>query len=295
MQRHKMEYMLLIILFLNFVSSSLAEDVNNKLKTAPESRDFEELKEYVATSITHMAAKHANDMQGLKNLIDTHGRQIQTLQSDNLAYVSIIRELKKEIEEMKTNGVKVECDTNSNKRKSTEESVIAANTVDQRRSESAQNLRSSTLKERRGHQNRIRRSIVGTNVAFFASMTGYIQHLGINQDIVFDHAVTNIGNAYNQHHGTFVAPVGGTYVFSVTLLQFGENTWGHFVVNRAVVAKLLLKDGQSASQTIVVNLSTGDDVSVQNTGTDRGFHGDRYCTFSGFLLNEDLSDTQIVG
>ncbi|XP_053403077.1 b(0,+)-type amino acid transporter 1-like [Mercenaria mercenaria] len=146
-----------------------------------------------------------------------------------------------------------------------------------------------------GHQNRIRRSIVGTNVAFFASITNSIHHLGKDQDIVFDHVVTNIGNAYNQHHGTFVAPVGGTYVFSVTLQQDGETTWGHFVVNGAVVAKLYLKTGQGASQTIVVNLSTGDDVSVQNTEINRGFYGDLYSTFSGFLLNEDLSDTQIIG
>ncbi|XP_053403074.1 uncharacterized protein LOC128558224 [Mercenaria mercenaria] len=288
MLRHKMEFMLLIIVFINSVSSSLTEDVNNKFRIAPESRDFKELKQYVATSITHMAAKHADDIQGLKNLIDTQGRQIQTLQSDNLAYVSIIRELKKEIEEMKTNGVKVECDTSANKMKSSEESVIAANTVDQRRSESAQNLRSSTLKESRGHQNSIQKSIVRTKVAFFASITNDIHHLGEDQNIVFDHAVTNIGNAYNQHHGTFVAPVGGTYAFFVTLLRLGESTFGHFVVNGAVVAKLMLKDGLGASQIIVVNLSTGDDVSVQNTDTDRGFFGDRYCTFSGFLLNEDL-------
>ncbi|XP_053404981.1 uncharacterized protein LOC123555503 [Mercenaria mercenaria] len=286
MLRHKMEFVLLKILFWNFVSSSLADDVNNKLKIAKESRDFEELKEYVATGMTHMAAKHANDMQGLKNLIETQGRQIQTLQSDNLAYVSIIRELKKEIEEMKTNCAKIECDANSNKKKSTEKSVIAADTVDERRSKSAQNQGSATLKEREGHQNRIRTSVVWTEVAFFAWITNDIHHLRKDQDIVFDHVDVNIGNAYNQHHGNFVAPVGGTYVFSVTLLHFGELAYGHFVVNRAVAAKLMLKSGQGASQTIVVNLSTGDDVSVQNTATDRGFNGDRYCTFSGFLLNE---------
>jgi hypothetical protein len=92
-----------------------------------------------------------------------------------------------------------------------------------------------------------------------------------------------------------VAPVSGTYVFSVTLNHWQTaDTWGHFVVNGSIVAKLGLHNGQS-SQTVIVYLRQGEDVSVQNTGTDRTIRGDRYSTFSVFLLYEDFSVNNIVG
>jgi hypothetical protein len=140
----------------------------------------------------------------------------------------------------------------------------------------------------------VERASAESKVAFFASVTPNLEHLGQDQDIIFDNAVTNIGNGYLPHHGTFVAPVSGTYVFSVTLNHWGAaDTWGHFVVNGSIIAKLHLHNGQS-SQMVVVYLRQGEDVSVQNTATDRVINGDRYSTFSGFLLYEDFS-LNIVG
>ena len=53
-----------------------------------------------------------------------------------------------------------------------------------------------------------------TKVAFYACLYNGTNHLGNNQDIAFENALLNIGNSYNVHHGTFVAPVHGVYVFS---------------------------------------------------------------------------------
>lgn len=132
-------------------------------------------------------------------------------------------------------------------------------------------------------------------MAFYAYISDGSHHYGADQDIIFDHAVINIGNAYNVHHGVFIAPVRGTYVFSCTLLIDGPTSWGHFVVNGQIVAKLIANANHfPASQTIVVALNAGDDVAVQNTYPDREFTGDRYSSFSGFLLYDHVVSGVIV-
>jgi len=131
-----------------------------------------------------------------------------------------------------------------------------------------------------------RQSSQSSEVAFYATMSSSSEHLGQNQEIVFDHAVTNVGNVYNRHHGTFVAPTRGVYFFSVSLWD-PENTktWGHFMVNNIIIAKLAIY-GHQALQFIIVELNQGDSVSVQNTALDKSFRGDYYSTFGGFLLFE---------
>ena len=136
----------------------------------------------------------------------------------------------------------------------------------------------------------------GTRVAFFASLTTTSTHLGADQDIAFDNAVSNIGHAYHPNHGTLIAPVAGVYVFTATLVRNGHKSWGHFMKNRQVLAKFNMpEDYDSASQTIIVELNKDDEVAVQNTYLDRAFAGDRYSTFAGFLLYEHMDDTEIVG
>ena len=133
-------------------------------------------------------------------------------------------------------------------------------------------------------------------MAFFASLTTRPVHLGANQDIAFDNAVTNIGNAYNPHHGVFIAPVAGVYVFTVTLRRDGDRTYAHVMKNNQILAKLDFPlHGDQVSQTVILDLNKGDDVAVQNTSTDRTFTADRYSTFSGFLLYGNTQGPQVVG
>ncbi|XP_060602846.1 caprin-2-like [Ruditapes philippinarum] len=148
--------------------------------------------------------------------------------------------------------------------------------------------------------NRIRRAENETPVAFFAKMDKHLEHAGIHQNIIFETVVTNVGNGYHSHVGTFIAPVSGTYVFSTTLVSFYHvNAHAEFVKNGQLVTTMYVSGGEAAwdttSQTIVLQLQKGDDVVVQNKDPDKSFYGSGLSTFSGFLLFEDLSSPSIVG
>jgi len=138
-------------------------------------------------------------------------------------------------------------------------------------------------------------------VAFLATLSSDLQHAGANQPIVFDRVVTNVGNAYNPHVGLFSAPASGIYVFSVTLLNYlGHTTRYQLQKNNDVISQIFIHapDGgyhESTSQTVVLQLTKGDDVTLRNVYSDEGLRGDNYCTFAGFLVWEDLSQSAVVG
>jgi hypothetical protein len=148
--------------------------------------------------------------------------------------------------------------------------------------------------------NRIRRAENETPVAFFAKMDKNLEHAGIHQNIVFETVVTNVGNGYHSHVGTFIAPVSGTYAFSATLLSFYHvNAHVAFVKNGQLITTMFVSGGEAGydttSQTIVLQLQKGDDVVVQNKELDKSFYGTGQGTFSGFLLFEDFSSPSVVG
>ena len=112
---------------------------------------------------------------------------------------------------------------------------------------------------------------------------------GQNQLIVFDDVRLNVGQAY--HHGTFVAPYNGTYLFAVTMCSAG----GHVIFvdllrNGKMIGQVLAGDPSYAacsSETTVVELSVGDDVIVQHHGTsgDSIYADSRvHNSFTGVLL-----------
>ncbi|XP_045209571.2 uncharacterized protein LOC123561339 [Mercenaria mercenaria] len=147
---------------------------------------------------------------------------------------------------------------------------------------------------------RIRRAENENPVAFFATLSQHLTHMGAHQPITFDNVVTNIGNAYNSHFGSFIAPVSGTYVFSATLFALLHNTYSAEIVKNGQTLTRMYVYGSdtvrdTTSQTIVLELQKGDDVSVHNINVDRPVHGDHYSTFAGFLLQEDFSSSAIVG
>ncbi|XP_045215461.2 C1q-related factor-like [Mercenaria mercenaria] len=147
---------------------------------------------------------------------------------------------------------------------------------------------------------RIRRVENETPVAFFAKMVNHLEHGGVHQTVIFDSVVTNVGNAYYSHIGTFIAPLPGTYVFSTTLVSRHFNgAHAQFVKNGTALTTMYVSAGQTGddttSQTIVLQLEKGEDVSVQNLDSDKSFYGDSHSIFSGFLLEEDYSSSVIVG
>lgn len=129
-------------------------------------------------------------------------------------------------------------------------------------------------------------------VAFFATLSNRVLHPGEHQNIVFDQIVTNIGDAYNPHHGIFVAPVTGTYVFTPTIMANNdEEVWCELVVNNASVARINVRGTDTrhdqSSLTAVLELNAGDDVAVQTVYEDHALYGSQYSAFSGFLLTRN--------
>ncbi|KAL4230594.1 C1q domain [Mactra antiquata] len=141
-------------------------------------------------------------------------------------------------------------------------------------------------------------------IAFTAVLDHEVSNLGVDQNIVFNLVYTNIGNGYNAHHGTFVAPVAGVYVFHVTIFtRLGHDVSCKMVVNGVGKVEVYVNapTGQfnTASQTLIVRLNKGDDVAIQNINTrDYIFSDSRaYDSFSGFLLQElsEIDTTNVVG
>ena len=148
---------------------------------------------------------------------------------------------------------------------------------------------------------RIRRTAGTLQVAFFATLTNTQMHLGYLQNIAFDHVETNIGNSYDNNSGVFRAPEAGTYVFSTTLMTHIDHTtyYGIYLNLRQVSQMLIMgqqKSYDTESQTVVLHLNKGDDVSVKHTRTDRALEGAKQCIFSGFMLYQDENiDPAIIG
>lgn len=143
-------------------------------------------------------------------------------------------------------------------------------------------------------------------VAFSAGLSKIISQPGINQSIVFDRVETNLGNGYNSHHGIFVAPVSGTYVFFTTMYASHayshDHIFCHFVVNGVAKSTLYVESTSSSSDTgsqmIITQLNKGDDVAVQLLDSVSGIYSNEnlLSTFSGFLLQQEfLQSGGIVG
>jgi len=129
-----------------------------------------------------------------------------------------------------------------------------------------------------------------------------LQHVGANQTIAFDRVITNAGDSYNPHFGAFIAPVSGIYVFSVSLLSCPGHTTAYMIYKNDVLISyiyLMTEPGtsqyESTSQTAVLQLQKGDDVTLRNHDGDECLYGGHYSTFTGFLLWEDLNEPGIVG
>ncbi|XP_045195286.1 heavy metal-binding protein HIP-like [Mercenaria mercenaria] len=170
-----------------------------------------------------------------------------------------------------------------------------------RHEEEVKSRRHSIVNRSVKSSSKIRRYADNT-VGFFATLTQLsLAHLGAHQNIVFDDIVTNVGNAYNNHQGVFIAPVSGLYLITTSILS-GPNKeiWADIVVNGTEIVRLNGRgtDGRhgNGAQTVVIALKKGDDVSVQNVRTDDDYWGDKYSSFGGFLIQEfEMDSSSIVG
>ncbi|XP_043954283.1 complement C1q-like protein 2 [Gambusia affinis] len=108
--------------------------------------------------------------------------------------------------------------------------------------------------------------------------------------LVYTRVITNLGNAYNQHTGIFVAPVRGMYYFSFFYHAGGEHAAHLFLMknNDRVLEsydQMTLNDGaDNGGNAAFMELQQGDQVYIQLIANTHVW-GNSYSTiFSGYLL-----------
>ena len=132
-------------------------------------------------------------------------------------------------------------------------------------------------------------------VAFEATIAAgkYVQHNNIHDKIVFDDVSLNVGNGYHSGNGSFIAPVGGIYIFSTSVMMHGASTQDlnmHVILeknNAEIAGAFAYNQGQyeHSSVTAAMDLKAGDVVAVTvERHNDITFYGDRLTSFMGFLL-----------
>lgn len=131
-------------------------------------------------------------------------------------------------------------------------------------------------------------------VAFHATLAGghAIRHLHINQTIIFDNVMLNLGGAYRSQHGLFVANTPGIYIFSVSIMALsgGIDSTMVFIMKNGQEVAAAIADGRGSphdqgSTTVVLQLLVGDEVwvSVQRHD-DTAIWTDSLDSFMGCLV-----------
>ena len=116
------------------------------------------------------------------------------------------------------------------------------------------------------------------------------EHVGVNQNIVFEQVLTNEGGGYHQNHGVFIAPQSGIYVFSSTILCFQNGEVLAEMVHNGNPVTNIYCHGDSGrhdqgSQTVVIKMNAGDEVAVRNFyHADDSIWGGQFSSFSGYLI-----------
>ncbi|KAH3715283.1 cerebellin-3-like [Dreissena polymorpha] len=135
------------------------------------------------------------------------------------------------------------------------------------------------------------RFVPGEVVAFSAMKVANQQHIGLNQNIIFEQVLTNEGDGYHPLHGVFIAPQSGLYVLSSAVLTFwGQEIHTAIIHNGNIIARIYGHGDNGrhdqGSQTVVLKLNVGDEVAVQNIDyADTNIFGEVYSSFSGYLLS----------
>ncbi|XP_077420966.1 uncharacterized protein LOC144051052 isoform X4 [Vanacampus margaritifer] len=131
-----------------------------------------------------------------------------------------------------------------------------------------------------------------TKVAFAAALTdsGSVGPFDHESTLIFSKVFTNVGRAYDETSGVFLAPVGGVYVFSFTAADFLKGYMGVTLYRnqQPIVSSLDLNDHggyASATNGALIPLEAGDRVRLSLPASYRLYDDTRsFSVFSGFLL-----------
>lgn len=115
-------------------------------------------------------------------------------------------------------------------------------------------------------------------------------HVGIDQNIIFEQVFTNEGGGYHLKYSVFIAPQSGVYVVSSAALNLANGEFITAIVHSGNIVTRMYRHGENgqfdqSSQTIVIKLNPGDEVAVQTIEVQTtGIAGALYSSFSGYLL-----------
>ncbi|XP_008420827.2 complement C1q-like protein 2 [Poecilia reticulata] len=133
-----------------------------------------------------------------------------------------------------------------------------------------------------------------TKVVFSAEIggNGAIGPYSTSKTLIYTSVLANLGNAYNQHTGIFVAPVRGMYYFSFFYHAGGGFPVGldlmknNQVVVRSAEHKSSYDFSDNGGNAAFVELQQGDHVYVQLDANHHVWGSGYSTTFSGFLLHQ---------
>ncbi|MEE6478146.1 hypothetical protein FKM82_011756 [Ascaphus truei] len=130
-------------------------------------------------------------------------------------------------------------------------------------------------------------------VAFSAARTSNLAPGSLDQPIVFDLLLNNLGETFDFQLGRFLCPVNGTYVFIFHMLKLAVNVplYVNLMKNEEVLVSAYANDGapdhETASNHAVLQLFHGDQIWLRlHRGAIYGSSW-KYSTFSGYLLYQD--------
>ena len=129
-------------------------------------------------------------------------------------------------------------------------------------------------------------------VAFSAVRVTKLNENGGGEIAAFGDVMTNIGDGYDSQSGVFTCPIHGLYFFTVSLLSLNNPTGMYHQLRKNGELIVSVFDNHpgfhhQASQSAILELTTGDRVWIQSGGANRGFYSsiNRHSSFSGFLIN----------
>lgn len=107
-------------------------------------------------------------------------------------------------------------------------------------------------------------------VAFYAYASQKIPSPSSHFILTFDTIITNAGDSFHHHSGTFITPRTGFYVFTWSFrLQNDAHVSTELVVNNVVKGSVYFDAhpgvGGNSGGTVVVHVNQGDDVFVRTT------------------------------
>ncbi|XP_031239823.1 caprin-2 isoform X5 [Mastomys coucha] len=130
-------------------------------------------------------------------------------------------------------------------------------------------------------------------VAFSAARTSNLAPGTLDQPIVFDLLLNNLGETFDLQFGRFSCPVNGTYVFIFHMLKLAVNVplYVNLMKNEEVLVSAYANDGapdhETASNHAILQLLQGDQIWLRlHRGAIYGSSW-KYSTFSGYLLYQD--------